>query len=131
MPSGDVQVQQGAGPSNAGVPEQLAVGTYRRVFAGPKRNDHFSIQVFVDQAGGAGSTATVWYSNHPNPSAASDSDWTQDTTITAPDLTTTTSKFVTVGNVDCEYVMLKVVVGVSQANIRAFVRVEGTGHGMA
>lgn len=130
-PSGDVQVQQGAGPSNQGVTEPLPVATYRRMFLGPKANGHFSLNVFVDQAGGAGSVMTVWYSNLPNPSLADDTAWTQDATIGSIDLTSTANKFQNVGNVDAEWVMIKVVVGTSQANIRAFVRVEGVTHGKA
>lgn len=129
MPSGDVQVQQGAGPSNAGVSETVAVGTSRRAFMGPKIGGHYSIHLFVDSAGGATSNQTVWYSNHPNPSTASDNDWVQDVTITALDLTVTGGKFTNAGNVNAEWIMLKTVIVTSTANLRCFVRVEGTTHG--
>lgn len=129
MPSGDVLVQQAAGPSNAGVSETVAVGTSRRSFMGPKIGGHFSLQLFVDSAAGATSTMTVWYSNHPNPSVANDNDWTQDASITAFDLTLTGTKFINIGNVDAEWIMLKTVIVTSTGNIRAFVRVEGTTHG--
>jgi len=130
MPTGDVSVQQAGGPTNQAVPEQLASGAdYRRAFMGPKAGGHFSLNVFVDQAGGAGSTLTVWYSNLPNPSVADDTAWTQDATIGALDLTSTANKFTNVGNVNAEWVMLKAHIATSQCNMRAFVRVEGTTHG--
>lgn len=129
MPSGDIQVQQAAGPTNAGVTEVVVPGTQRRAFIGPKVNGHFSLHVFVDSAGGATSAMTVWYSNHPNPSLASDNDWVQDTTIGTIDLTVTGGKFFNVGNVDPEWVMIKSVVVTSNASLRAFARVEGTTHG--
>lgn len=129
MPSGDIQVQQAAGPTNAGVTEVLVPATYRRNFMGPKANAHFSLHTFVDSAGGATSNMTVWYSNHPNPSVASDADWVQDATIGSIDLTLTGGKFTNVGNVDAEWVMLKAIVATSNASVRAFVRVEGTTHG--
>jgi hypothetical protein len=128
-PSGDLSVQEVAGPTNAGVTEVLIPGTYRRSFAGPKANGHFSIHVIVDVAGGATSAGTVWYTNHPNPSLASDSDWVQDATIGTIDLTLLGGKFINVGNVDAEYVMIKVIVATSNASVRMFVRVEGTTHG--
>jgi hypothetical protein len=129
MPSGDVQIQQGAGPSNAGVSETLAVGTTRRLIMGPKSNAHYSLQVFVDAAAGATSAMTVWYANHPNPSLTSDNDWSQDLTIGSIDLTITGNKFFNVGNVNAEYIMLKAVIVTSTGNVRAFLRIEGTTHG--
>lgn len=129
MPSGDIQVQQAAGPSNANVSETLAVGTVRRLAAGPKINSRFSLHVFVDSAGGATSAMTVWYSNHPNPSLATDNDWVQDTVIGTIDLTVTGGKFINVGNVDTEYIMVKAVVATSTANVRVFYRAEGLTHG--
>lgn len=131
MPSGDVQIQQGGSPTTQNVSETVAVGTTRRMFMGPKANAHFSIHLLVDSAAGATSAMTVWYSNLPNPSLASDADWVQDTTIGALDLTVTGGKFTNAGNVDAEWVMLKAVVAASTGNIRAFVRVEGTTHGKA
>lgn len=127
MPSGDIQVQQAAGPTNANVPEVLVPATYRRAFMGPKGSGHASVQIFVDSAGGSTSAMTVWYSNHPNPSVASDNDWTQDATIgTAADLTVLGNKFIAIGNVFTEWIMLKAVVATSNASVRAFARTEGT-----
>jgi len=131
MPSGDIQVQQGAGPSNAGVSETLVVGTYRRSVAGPKINSRFSIQMFVDSAAGAASVASIWYSNHPNPSVASDADWTQDLTVGSSgsiDLTVTGSKLFLIKDTDVEFVMVKAIIAVTSGNIRVFYRAEGTTH---
>src|SRR5678816_372296 len=112
-PSGDVSVQQAAGPINAGVTEVLVPATYRRAFMGPKAVGHLSLHVFVDSAGGATSAMTVWYSNHPNPSLSTDNDWVQDTTIGTIDLTLTGGKFFNVGNIYPEWVMIKAVVATS------------------
>lgn len=125
MPSATISVQQAGDVNNAGVPETVAVGTDRRRIKGPKKNGHFSLQTFVDGAGGATSAMTVWYSNHPDPSLASDADWVQDTTIGTIDLTITGTKMFNAGNVFSEWIMLKAVIATSTANIRAFVRVEG------
>lgn len=129
MPSGDVQAQGMLTGDNQAVGEVLVPATYRRAFIGPKAGGHFSIHNIVDSAGGATSAGTVWYSNLPEPSLASDADWVQDTTIGSIDLTAGGGKLFNVGNVDAEWVMIKVVVATSNCTLRTIVRVEGTTHG--
>lgn len=114
---------------NQGTTETLVVGTKRRMILGPKSNAHVSIHVIVDGVGGAGSAMTVWYSNLPSPSVASDSDWVQDTNVGTIDLTVSGGKFFNLGNINPEWIMLKAVVAVSSANVRAFFKIEGTTHG--
>lgn len=112
-------------PRNATVPEVLVAGTvYRRVFHGPKIGGHWTLQVFVDAAGGAASGMTIAFSNHPDPDIATDADWT-DSGVTAVDLTTTTPKFVTRTDDFPEWIMLRAAPLVTGASIRAFVRTEG------
>jgi hypothetical protein len=125
-----VNTAQTISVNNQALTETVPVGSTRRSIFGPNVNGHFALQVFVDSAGGATSAMTVWYSNLPSPSLANDNDWTQDTTIGTIDLATTTSKFITVGNVDAQWIMLKATAVTSSANIRAVIRVEGYTHGM-
>lgn len=128
MPASDAgNIQQTASPTTAGIAEVLVPGTYRRKIMGPKINGLFSIQTFVDSAGGATSAMTIFYSNHPNPSIASDADWV-DSGITALDLTSTAGKFTKVTGTNPEWIMLKVVIVTSNASIRVFTRVEGTNY---
>lgn len=115
-----------AEPRTQGVTETLAVGTTRRRFRGPKKNGHICIETLVDGAGGATSAMTVWYSNVPDPDVANDNDWVQDTTVGTIDLTVTGAKLQNIGNVFSAWVMIKAVVATSTANVRQFVRVEGT-----
>lgn len=129
MPSGDPVVQLAAGTTNQNVTEVLPVATYRRRVAGPKVNSRWSFHIIADVAGGAGSVATIWYSNMPDPSLASDADWVQDTVVGNIDMTVAGGKMINVGNVDSEWVMLKVVVAVTPCSMRAFYRSEGTTHG--
>lgn len=127
MPSGDQQnIAQGmAEPRQQYVAEVLVPGTVHRVTRGPKKNGHYSLQVFVDSAGGAASVATVWYSNVPDPTIGTDADWVQDATIGSIDLTSTTPKMFQIGNVYPSWIKLKMVVAVSNASVRAFIRTEG------
>src|SRR5262245_34940245 len=76
-----VNTLQQINPANQGTTETVAVGSTRRTISGPNEGGRFSLQVFVDSAGGAGSAVTVWYSNLHTPSTANDNDWTQDTTV--------------------------------------------------
>lgn len=124
-PPGDIVAQQVASPTNQSVTEVLIPGTYRRLYAAPKRGGRSSIQTFVDSAGGALSTLNIFFSNLPNPSVASDADWTL-SAITALDLTSTVSKFTNIVDVFPEWFMLKATILVSNASIRVFVRTEGT-----
>lgn len=126
MPSGDQQVQQGNySAQNQGIAEVLVPATYRRMIEGPRGTGHFSLNVFVDSAGGAASALTVFYSNLPNPSLANDNDWTASTVITSTDLTVPGPVFKQ-DVVMAEWIMVKVVVAVSNASIRAIVVREGT-----
>jgi len=137
---GQVSRQNGAGVSGQasglesnlqGLTEVLAVGTTRRVFRGPKINGRFSLQTIVDVAGGAGTAMTLFYSNLPNPSLASDNDWAAAPAgdFTAPAITGTGNFWNTVNNADPMWVMVKIVVATSTANMRVLARVEGTNHG--
>jgi hypothetical protein len=117
---------------NQNLAETVGAGTtVRRVTNGPNANGHYSLQVFVDTAGGATSALTVWYSNQAAPSVADDTAWSQDTTIGSIDLSTTVGspKLFNVGNVDAQWIMLRAQAVTSAANIRAVIRIEGTTHG--
>lgn len=124
-----VNASQQINPANQSQAETVAVGSTRRSLSGPNSGGRFSLQVFVDSAGGAGSAVTVWYSNLHTPSTASDADWTQDTTIGTIAIDTTPSKFINVGNVDAQWIMVKATAVTSTANIRVIARVEGITHG--
>lgn len=125
--TGDVSPAQ---PNTQATTEVLAAGTvYRRRIKGPKANGHFSLHVIVDAAGGASSAMTVWYSNLPDPSVASDADWVQDATVGTIDLTALGGVMKNVGNVDAEWIMVKAAPLTTNASLRAFARVEGVNHG--
>lgn len=124
-----VNTQQTISPLNQGNTETVAVGSTRRAIYGPNSGGRFSMQVFVDSAGGAGSAVTVWYSNLHTPSVANDNDWTQDTTIGSIAIDTLPSKFINVGNVDAQWIMVKATAVTSTANIRVIIRIEGLTHG--
>ena len=114
--------------ANSRVGEALVVSTTAnaRMFKGPQQNAHFSIHVRNLTASGAASTITWWYSNLPNPDPAVDSDWVQDTSITAIDLTVANATYmVNVGNVNAEWIRVKPSVAVSAGTLYAYTRVEG------
>lgn len=124
-----VNTQQTISANNQLLAETVPVGSTRRLIYGPNSGGRFSLQVFVDSAGGAGSAVTVWYSNLAVPSTADDTAWTQDTTVGSVVIDTTASKFVNVGNVDAQWIMVKATAVASTANIRVIARVEGFTHG--
>lgn len=114
-------------PQNQAVTESVATTT-RRKFKGPQVNGHFSVHAIVDSVTAPTSTTglTVWYSNLPDPSTASDADWVQDSTVgTLKTLTATGSAFANVGNVFAEWIMLKADITAGSVTMRAFTRVEG------
>lgn len=124
-----VNTQQTISANNQLLTETVAVGSTRRTIAGPNSGGRFSLQVFVDSAGGAGSAVTVWYSNLAAPSIADDTAWTQDATVGSIVIDTTASKFANVGNVDAQWIMVKATAVTTTANIRVIARVEGYTHG--
>jgi hypothetical protein len=130
-PSGDVSVQGGQtfSPTNQAVTEVLVPGTYRRAVPGPVRNGHYALHCVLDTPGGATSALTVWYSNLPNPSVASDADWVQDTTIGSLALDTAGNKFINVANINADWVMYKAVVVTSNCSMRLVHRAEGIHNG--
>lgn len=128
-PSGDVVVANEPSPQNQGIPEVLVVGTYRRAVMGPKKTGQGSINIFNDVAGGAGSTASIYYSLLPNPSLASDADWVLDTTFGASgviDMTILGAKLFLMKETFVPNVMVKVVVAASSASVRVFTYMNGT-----
>lgn len=127
--TGSINANQTITPANQLQTETVAVGSLRRTISGPNAGGRFSLQVFVDSAGGAGSAVTVWYSNLAAPSVADDTAWTQDTTVGSIVIDTTASKFANVGNVDAQWIMVKATAVASTANIRVIARVEGITHG--
>jgi len=115
-----------AEPRNQLVPEVLGVGTYGRMVYGCKKGGRFALQVFIDSAGGAASTGTVWYSNVSDPDPVTDTDWFQDATIGSIDLTVTGNKMFFGSSNMARWIRVKMVVAVSSASVRAFIRTEGT-----
>ena len=110
--------------TNQRVPETVSATTSRKM-RGPKANGHFAVMMRVTSAFGASSLATVWYSILPDPDETSDADWVQDSNITAVDLTATGNTLLNVGNVNAEWVRLKVVRATSDGALWAYGRVEG------
>lgn len=107
--------------------ETLAA-TKRVAFKGAQRMGGLSLDLRVDSVSAPTSATgfTVWYSNMPKPSTASDSDWQQDTTLgTVLALTATGKTFVDVSDRRAEWIMLKADVTAGSATVRVFVRREG------
>ena len=126
MPSGDPQVQNGFTNQNQGIGEVLPVATYRRMIPGGGRNTSLvSVHSIVDATFGATSAMTIWSSDLPNPSLASDADWV-DTGTTPVDLTVSGGKMSVVGvGAFAQWVMIKVVSATSQGTLRVFAKVSG------
>src|SRR5262245_52479907 len=124
-----VNTLQQINPANQGTTETVAVGSTRRTISGPNEGGRFSLQVFVDSAGCAGSPVTVRYSNSHTPPPANHNDCSHDTPVASIVIDTTPSKFVNVGNVDAQWIMVKATAVTSPANIRVIARVERITHG--
>lgn len=113
-------------PSNQAVAEVLAVATTSRKVRGPRSNGHFSYHLSITEASAGASAITVWYSNLPNPDETDDTHWVQDTTIGSIALTSTTTVFGNVGNVNAEWVRYKAVVAADTASVFLYHRAEGS-----
>jgi len=102
--------------------------TTRRRFEGPKVGGQLSIDLRCGSSAGVTSATgfTIWYSNLPNPSIASDDDWVQDTVAgTVLALTATGKTFADLSGKFARWVMLKADVTAGTAGVRAFARAEG------
>lgn len=121
----DLRGRHQADSTSQRVAEPLAVGVTARKFKGPKSNGHMSIMTRVATASGATSTMTFWYSNLPDPDETSDADWSLDTSLTSIDLTATGNTFYNAGNVNAEWVRVKVTTVTTAGTIWQFTRVEG------
>jgi hypothetical protein len=74
--------------------------------------DGEAISVHLEWTGTPTATLTLWYSNKPNPSAANDNDWVQDTTFSPTNPAGSASKgFYTIGNLVALHVRIKCVLG--------------------
>lgn len=125
-PAGDQQANQGmASPQNQNIPEQLVVGTTRRMAQGPSKTGSFTIHVLNDVVSGATSTLTAFVSNLPNPSLASDADWVALTGFTSVDLTALGGTISIQKEVLVGWVMIKVVTVTTAGSLRVFYLPEG------
>lgn len=120
----DPAARASGGANHQNIAENIATTT-RRTMKGPQRNGHFSFQAKVAAGAAPVGTLTVWYSNLPNPSTASDADWVQDTSVTSIDLAVVANTFVNVGNVNAEHIMLKVLRTSGTISLIVWARVEG------
>lgn len=124
-PADDGKVYPFPDANSQATAETLAVGTTRRIFRGPRdATGTWSYHVNVTEAAAATSELKFYFSNMPDPTAATAAHW-KDSGITAIDLSTTGTAFATRTGDFPEWIMAEAVVVSNTADVWAYVRTSG------
>lgn len=117
----DANTRMALEANTQGQAESLTTTTRRRLRG--SGTGTMSLDLRCDSSAGVTSATgvTIWYSNLPDPSLASDADWVQDADYApALALTATGKAFLTIPDARAEWVMVKADVTAGTAGVRVF-----------